>query len=226
MLKLLLPVLCLLFIAGVVSAQPPTAQKDSIRRARDPYRLISGNSRPVPAEPATPKAPVPGSQSAINRNESNANTAVSVPLGKNIVKNIDNGLNFTVTSCTGNAQDQTVTLYFTFSNPGKPHQLITLSFRKFGTLTNALDAESKEYAAGQITLGGESNSNTYRTSVKQLPTGNILKGAITFINVLPAVHQFSLVNIITESCNAAGGSDKKLGLIEIQNVPVSWVAGN
>lgn len=231
--KSLLFVFSALFLLHAASAQDTSrnsarsAYRVLMRRQATPVATPASSTTPAPDNKPVPQpaAPQPAAPQPVRREEAPANNA-SAPSGKNIVKNIDNGISFTVTGCTGNPHEQTVTLYFTFSNPNKVHQLITLRFRKYGNYTNALDRESNAYTAGEIILGGESNSDAYRQSVKQLPTGNILKGAITFTNILPSVTQFSLINILTESCNSSGGGDKKEGWIEVQNVPVTWAAAN
>lgn len=146
--------------------------------------------------------------------------------GNMAIKNIDNGIAFTVTACVGDPQDQTVTVYFTFSNPAKVHQLISLAFKSYNVKTNALDNDSNTFDASLLSLAGDNTTNVYGSFAKQLPTGNSMKGAVTFGNVLPSVRQFSLINIIAGSCNWNGGGDKKTGIIEIRNVPILWNAQN
>ncbi|GAA4322803.1 hypothetical protein GCM10023149_23360 [Mucilaginibacter gynuensis] len=163
-----------------------------------------------------------GSSAPTNNGSAPSTTELNVNSGKMSIKNIDNGIDFTVTGCIGNSHNQTVTLYFSFSNPNKVHQLIKMGFHSYSLKTNALDNESNTFDASLITLAGENNTNNYRTLSKQLPTGNSMKGSVTFSNILSSVQQFTLVNLLTETSNWSGGGDKKGGLIEVRNVPITW----
>ena len=179
------------------------------------YDLLPGRTR-------TNTTPAAGSTTSAT-----TGSASTIAGGGNLaIKNIDNGIGFTVTGCVGNSHDQTVTVYFTFSNPAKVHQMISLAFKSYNVKTNALDNESNTFDANLISLAGDNTTSVYGTFSKQLPTGNSMKGAVTFGNVLTSVKQFSLVNIIAASCNWNGGGDKKSGLIEIKNVPIVWDAQN
>lgn len=129
------------------------------------------------------------------------------------VKNIDNGLDFQFDGCTGDPGGQTVTIYFTFSNPRKVHQRLVL-----GNNAQSFDGEGNHHTIKAASLSGNS-APWYGV---ELPTGLISKGSITFSNVLPTQATLALVNIPTANANWDGGGDRKAGTIDLRNVVINW----
>jgi hypothetical protein len=129
------------------------------------------------------------------------------------VKNIDNGLDFQFDGCSGDPGGQTVTIYFTFSNPRKVHQRLVL-----GNNAQSFDGEGNHHSIKAASLSGNS-APWYGV---ELPTGLISKGSITFSNVLPTQNILALVNIPTANANWDGGGDRKAGTIDLRNVVINW----
>ncbi len=161
------------------------------------------NPKATPAAAANPNAPA-----AIN-----PNTPVVISQ-QNYVSNIDNGLDFSITGCTGDAAGQTVTITFVFANPRKVHQRLIIG------ASNAFDNGGTEHRVQSITLG--QNPAHPAGQQVELPTGLSVSGSYTYSNVLPNVSQLSLVSIPEYSSNWNGGGDGKRGNIELRNVPIVW----
>jgi outer membrane protein OmpA-like peptidoglycan-associated protein len=138
----------------------------------------------------------------------------------NIVKNIDDGIDFSFNGCTGNSKNQTVTIYFTFSNPRKVNQKLGVYGSGYNSnLTKAIDDNGNQIASQSVSLANATNNFATET---ELVYGTKIDGSITFINVLPTVSKLSLVNMNTATCNWDGGADRKGGVIEIKSVAIKW----
>ncbi|MFI5139724.1 MAG: OmpA family protein [Sphingobacteriales bacterium] len=136
---------------------------------------------------------------------------------ENIVTNINSGLDFTVTGCTGDVNSQTVTVYFSFSNPRKAHQRIGV-FNDMQRHSKAFDTDGNQFPCKNFTLGNESNYDIET----ELPTGLRVKGTATFSNVLSTSTKLAVIEIATINSNWDGGGDRREGTIEIKNVPIIW----
>lgn len=181
------------------------AKTNSLLGIRDTSKnkLAFFNPKTTPAAAANP-----GTPAAINPN------TLVVITQQNYVSNIDNGIDFSLTGCTGDAAGQTVTITFVFANPRKVHQRLIIG------ASNAFDNGGTEHRVESITLG----QNPAHPSGQQveLPTGLSVSGSYTYSNVLPNVTQLSLVSIAEYSSNWNGGGDGKRGNIELRNIPIIW----
>ncbi len=141
------------------------------------------------------------------------------------IKNINNGITFTITGCTGDSSSGRVTVYFKLSNPSKPNQKITIGepIRREHEVV-AMDENSTVFRCGKIMLGGTVvEGNPYNMSNEaELPSGLSLTGSATFTNISPSLHTLALVNIFEKSCNWDGGTDLNGGVVEVRNIPINW----
>jgi outer membrane protein OmpA-like peptidoglycan-associated protein len=138
-------------------------------------------------------------------------------LQENLVSNINNGIDFKLTSCARDAAAQTVTIYFSFSNPRKVHQRLVVYGSGYSASTKAIDENGSQVMSKAVSLANV-NSN-FATEI-ELINGGVIKGSITFMNVLPNVSKLSLVNIYVQNSNWDGGGDRKEGIIEIKNLTI------
>ncbi|MGG9960327.1 hypothetical protein [Ferruginibacter sp. SUN106] len=179
---------------------------DSLKLNSEVQRERTNKAKKWPAEDNNNKTP---QQETINNNST--------------TKTLDNNINFSVTSCIGDATAQTVTVFFTFSNTQKVNQLIWVGphghnydYRKKAM---AFDNNGNQFEFGNATLG----QSTSKYEVKsQLPKDIPVNGSIKFLNVLPSVSKFSLINIPSGSANWNGGGDKKDVIIEVKDINITW----
>lgn len=136
---------------------------------------------------------------------------------ENIVTNINSGLDFTITGCTGDVNSQTVTVYFNFSNPRKAHQRIGV-YNDMERHSKAFDPDGNQFPCKSFTLGNESNYD----AETELPTGLRIKGMAIFSNVISTSTKLAIIDIATINSNWDGGGDRHEGTIEIKNVPITW----
>ena len=149
-------------------------------------------------------------------NTSIENVEVSVVPNKK--RTLDNNLDLIILKCEGDSVDQTVTIFYTLSNPRKPHQKIQLQ-----SLSNepiiAFDANGNQYKINNINLE-ESNSSDDVSAI--VPTGITVNGSVTFINVFPLVNNFSLVKIPIKAGNNNGNSNDKTETVYLKNMKIKW----
>jgi hypothetical protein len=159
----------------------------------------------------------------VNNNPASAQTLQQTAVSESNIKTPDNDISFTITGCMGNQTAQTVTVFFTFSNSTKANQAIWIRAHGMGyeyqKKANAFDKDGNQFAFGGATLGQTTSNREVKT---QLPTGIPVSGSIKFLNVLPSVTKFSLINIPSGNSNWNGGGDKRERIIEIKDVTINW----
>ena len=197
--------LCLAFVAGAQSLKTLTV--GDVFTAIDKLRKKNTTQQTSPG----------------NTTVNTSSNSLPVNSGQYSVKGIDNGLDFAVTGCSGDAAAQKVTVYFTFANPRKVHQSVRVGG---GGSTKAVDDEGNSISATLVSLANV-NGNADGWSggaITELISGGKIKGSVTFINVLPNKNTLPLINIYAENHNWEGGADAKQGIIEINNLPINWNA--
>lgn len=142
------------------------------------------------------------------------------------IKNLDNGIGFTIVECTGDKGAQRVTVSFKFTNPDKPNQKISIADPVRNLYPTAIDEDGNNYTCSRITLGALAATNRetlwpMRAGI-DLPTGIALKGSVSFTNIPPGVHTLAYVKIYEKSSNAEGGGDVNTGNIELRNIAINW----
>jgi hypothetical protein len=136
-----------------------------------------------------------------------------------LIKNVDNGIDFFITDCIGDQANQTVTIYFTFANPRKPHQNITIDNGIYLAAPFAFAKTGDQFRCSSVTLAGEKN----RYEVKrELPTNLRINGSVTFSNVLPQTESLELAKINVVTSDYDGEGNQKKGSIEIRNLKINW----
>jgi hypothetical protein len=142
-----------------------------------------------------------------------------------IVKNIGNGISFTVTSCTADSGSQRVVLSFKFSNPNKPDQKILIVEPAVpGHEIAAYDENSKIYPCTKIDVGGKTIQArpVYMKFMARIVNGLSLGGSFTFDNIPLGTKTLALVTIYEKSSNWDNGGDQNSGVIQVKNVPIVW----
>jgi len=141
------------------------------------------------------------------------------------IKNVNNGIGFTIVGCTGDKAAQRVTVFFKFTNPDKPNQKIIIADPVLNLYPVAMDEDGNSFTCSKITLGnqiGATPQAIWKMSTgTELPTGLALKGSVTFKNILPALHKLAFAKIYIKSANSDGGG-VVTGNIEVRNIPISW----
>ncbi|WP_375444882.1 SHOCT domain-containing protein [uncultured Fibrella sp.] len=94
----------------------------------------------------------------------------------------------------------------------------TCNFRNL-ELTSAYDSFGKQYSCNRFSLGDQTGSSR---AENKLPTNILLRGSITFANVLPQISKFEYMNISMTHKNLEGGDDCESGTIEIRNLTIFW----
>jgi outer membrane protein OmpA-like peptidoglycan-associated protein len=135
------------------------------------------------------------------------------------IKNLNNGIDFEVTDCKGDSKAQTVALFFTFSNPRKTNQKISVQNGFYSNPAMAFDDAGNQYPFKGVSLAGVNANNQIE---KELVTNLTLKGSITYSNVLPTVDGFAMVKIPVVSSNWDGGENMVNGMIEVTNIAIHW----
>jgi hypothetical protein len=149
----------------------------------------------------------------VNAQQNNSNTNKS--------KLIGNGLQLVVQDCIGDSMSNSITLFFSITNPNLSSQKIKIDIgEKFPAL--AFDNKGDKYYHSKIMLAGITAHHTVET---QIPSGVSVWGCITYSNVNPSLSSFELVTFPMGSCNFNGNQEIKNEWIEIKNVPIVWNMG-
>lgn len=148
------------------------------------------------------------------------NSLNKAPHKDSVAKYIGNGVYLTVTGCIGDEASQKITLYFTLTNPSKAHQKIKIDPWN-EVPVGAYDADGNQFPFGNVSLG---NQTAFGQVESELPTGLMVKGYISFINIHNKPKKVAHIAIPVSSGNWPSASDLLQEIIEIDNVKVNWDA--
>ena len=140
-----------------------------------------------------------------------------------IVNSFSNDIKINFIKCVGDKKQQTVTVFFNFTNNTLPNQSLTLMDNFFDG-RNALYAGAlDEIGNGYKPIKAKFGPNDGFFSSTTLSTGNApIMASITFANILPDIKKLSAVNIFVKSQNLLGGDNRIEGLAEIKNIIIDW----
>jgi|GEM_PF-5299835 len=117
----------------------------------------------------------------------------AAPNSRNFTLSPKSGLSLIMGTCTGDANNQTVTINFTFIN-----NIANLVFKlpaSYGGATFASDMDGNQYPLSYFSLGGETDKGIYGELDKQFFTGTKLRASITFANILPSVKKLAVAKV-------------------------------
>lgn len=136
------------------------------------------------------------------------------------LKKLNNGLDVSFTKCEGDVSTQTTTIFFTVSNPEKAN--VKIKIDPWGVeKASLIDTRGNSFQFNSASL---SNSYNYGLVEADLPTGVLLKGSISFKNMLPQNDAVALVNIplawryVTENHYY----DMDEGNVQFRNLKINW----
>lgn len=147
---------------------------------------------------------------AINAQQKTVNTTQS--------KLIGNGLQLVVQDCIGDSMSNSITLFFSITNPNLSSQKMRVDIgEQFPAL--AFDNNGDKYYHSKVMLAG---ITAYQTVETQIPSGITVWGCITYKNVPPSLTNLALITFPVGSCNFNGNQELRNEWLEIKNVPVVW----
>lgn len=124
-------------------------------------------------------------------------------------KTFNSNFELKVIECIGNSTDQTVEVIVTIKHL-LPHQQLYLSSTiAYGETGDSFKFKNSMFAG--------SNSK-----VIYIPTNLLLKGKLTYRNVLPQTEKLKLVNGTISFKNKDGGENNGKGEFEIRNLNINW----
>ena len=161
-----------------------------------------------------------------NSFSANKKTAVTTSLAENEVsvvpnktKTLENNLDLIIEKAEGDSVQQTITIYYSISNPRKPYQKISIQ-----SLSNepviAFDNNGNQYKIGNLKVEEENSSDEVSA---ELPTGLTVNGSITFINVYPIINNLSLVKLPIKTTNRNSEYGGKVSVVYLKNLKVKWL---
>ena len=136
------------------------------------------------------------------------------------LKKLNNGLDFTFTKCEGDVSTQLVTVYFTINNPAKANLKVKID--PWGNEKAILiDAKGNSFTFHNASLSNNVNNGQVETD---LPTGVLIKGSISFRNMLPTNTAISLLNIplTWKYATESNYYDVDEGNVQLRNIKINW----
>jgi len=157
-----------------------------------------------------------------NRSVQNNNNLPSSPSFGNEIKDEKSGLGIIVERCKGDRINQTVTIYFTFTDENSPNKLLRMVVDNISAGTGvAYDTDGNTYALFGVSLGGDSRSGKYSNYIeKQLFTDSRLKASVTFTNILPNVKRLTTIRVPIYV--GVSGQYTSWGAITLKDIDINW----
>lgn len=136
------------------------------------------------------------------------------------LKKLNCGLDVTFTKCEGDVSTQLTTIFFTIANPAKAN--VKIKIDPWGVeKASLIDTKGNSFQFNGASLSNNVNNGFVEAD---LPTGIVLKGSISFRNMLPQNDAIALVNIplawryITEY----NYYDVDEGNVQFRNIKINW----
>jgi hypothetical protein len=141
-------------------------------------------------------------------------------LAEGSLKKLNNGLDITFVKCEGDVSTQITTVFFTINNFDKAN--VKIKIDPWGVeKATLIDTKGNSFTFQGASLSNNINNGTVETD---LPTGVLIKGSISFRNMLPKNDAIALLNIPLAWRYATENNYFEVdeGNVQFRNIKINW----